>query len=136
MGFESSHMARRRLATLAMSNTRVQDALAVTSATPGEPKAPYAVATPDFGPSSASTADDGRALAVELEALAQDIANTPGAGGALLATYAEQARVLELVAQAAARSPGAPLPFDVLTAVRAAVAGVRTGRWDATHPEH
>ena len=110
VGFESSHMARRRLASMAMSNRRVQDALA---ATPAVMHSPLAVL--------GEGGESGRALAVELEALAQDIASTPGAGGALLASFAEQARVLQLVVQASSRSPGAPLPADVLAAVQAAV---------------
>ncbi len=110
VGFESSHMARRRLASMAMSNQRVQEALAI-SVGEGSPE-PVVRAAPG----------SSQALAVELEALAQDIVATPGAGGALLASFAEQARVLQLVAQASRRAPGAPLPGDVLAAVQAAVA--------------
>lgn len=142
MGFESSHMARRRLATLAMSNSRVQDALSTS------PHAPLAGSLSDrsaydttsqpslFGAERHTTSSAGtarankQAIALELESLAQDIADTPGAGGALLATFAEQARVLQLVAQAAERTPGAPLPADVLAAVHAAVVGADTGCWD------
>lgn len=139
MGFESSHMARRRLATLAMSNRRVQDALSTRPhGTLAASLADVAMAPQpsQFGgdrmtaPPSGAEHDSAAALALELESLAQDIADTPGAGGALLATFAEQARVLQLVAQAAQRAPGAPLPADVLAAVHAAVVGADTGCWD------
>lgn len=117
VGFESSHMARRRLASLAMSNRRVNEALAVVAET-----------TPPTGNASVTDNMSGaRALAVELESLAQDIAATPGAGGALLASFAEQTRVLQLVAQASMRAPGQPLPPDVLEAVQAAVHGAVVG---------
>jgi hypothetical protein len=57
----------------------------------------------------------------ELDRLAGDILETPGAGGALLAAFAAQSRALYLVAEAAARSPDAPLPADVLGRVRRAL---------------
>lgn len=114
MGFESSHMARRRLATMAMSNQRVQEALACTL--------PQSQDESISGVAAAlAGCETARALSIELELLAQDIAATPGAGGALLASFAEQSRVLQLVAQASKRAPGAPLPLDVLAAVHAAV---------------
>jgi len=112
LGFETSHVARRRLASMAMSNQRVQEALACTLP---EGEAASGVAAALAG------CDTAHALSVELELLAQDIAATPGAGGALLASFAEQSRVLQLVVQAAQRAPGAPLPMDVLAAVHAAV---------------
>ncbi len=114
VGFETSHVARRRLASMAMSNQRVQEALACTLPEP-EDEASSGVAAALAG------CDTAHALSVELELLAQDIAATPGAGGALLASFAEQSRVLQLVVQAAQRAPGAPLPMDVLAAVHAAV---------------
>ncbi len=116
VGFESSHMARRRLASMAMSNQRVQEAL-VTALPESPDEAATEVAAALAGHDSA------RALSVELELLAQDIAATPGAGGALLASFAEQSRVLQLVVQAVQRAPGAPLPADVMLAVHAAVHG-------------
>ncbi len=117
VGFESSHMARRRLASLAMSNRRVNEALAVVA--DAEPTS--------GGACLAENMSGARALAVELESLAQDIAATPGAGGALLASFAEQTRVLQLVEQASRRAPGEPLPRDVLDAVQAAVYGAVMG---------
>ncbi len=111
MGFESSDVARRRLAAMAMSNRRVQEALALPD------PAPAWAAT---GAEPAAPAPDG-ALARSLEVLVQDIAETPGAGGALLATFAEQTRVLRLVVEASRRAPGAPLPAAVLDAVRGAL---------------
>lgn len=107
MGFESSHVARRRLAAAAMCNRRVHEALATIT-----PSAH--VAEPDAEPVA-------RPLAEALETLALDIADTPGAGGALLATFAEQVRVLRLVAEVLDRTPDAPLPPAVATAVRAAL---------------
>lgn len=107
MGFESSHVARRRLAAAAMCNRRVHEALATITPT-------GRAAEPDPGP-------DARPLAEALEVLALDIADTPGAGGALLATFAEQVRVLRLVAEALDRTPDAPLPPAVAAAVRVAL---------------
>lgn len=100
-----------------MSNRRVNEALAVVAET-------TASSNDEAFPGNTSGA---RALAVELESLAQDIAATPGAGGALLASFAEQTRVLQLVAQASMRAPGLPLPHDVLEAVQAAVHGAVVG---------
>lgn len=57
----------------------------------------------------------------------QDIAATPGAGGALLAVYAEQCRVLRLVLEAQGRAPGAPLPSGVVSAVERVVAAAIPG---------
>ncbi len=57
-----------------------------------------------------------------LELLAQDIAATPGAGGALLAVYAEQCRVLRIVLEARTRAPEAPLPSGVVALVERVVA--------------
>lgn len=62
-----------------------------------------------------------------LELLIQDIAATPGAGGALLALYAEQCRVLRLVREAQERAPGAPLPLGVVAAVERVVAAAVPG---------
>lgn len=100
---------------MAMSNRRVQDAL-LAMTPPGEETDPFCPEPSISG---------GSALALELETLARDIVSTPGAGGALLAAYAEQARVLQLVAQAAARSPHAPLPAQVRLAVDSAVQATR-----------
>ncbi len=129
MGFESSRAARRRLAAIAATNERVKEALAPTSF-PGlfgvQPPVPYAdlpanrrptgaVAAPTLPPGTPS------ALARQLESLAQDIAATPGAGGALLAAYAAQARALLLVIEAARRSGSSPLPQAVLNAAQEAL---------------
>ena len=120
MGFESSDVARRRLAAMAMSNQRVHDAL-VTSGADAE----WIGSAVDTVPVSSGVL--GGALAGSLEVLAQDIADTPGAGGALLATFAEQVRILRLVAEASDRAPGAPLPPAVLAAVRAALGDATFG---------
>ena len=62
------------------------------------------------------------ALAQQLDDLAQDIVATPGAGGALLAAYAAQARALSMVVEAARRAGAAPLPTAVLLAAQEALA--------------
>ena len=133
MGFESSRVARRRLAMLAATNDHVQEALA-PSAFPGlfDPSAKAArpalvedtgahgagiPAAPPVFPAPASPA----ALVEHLDELAQDIVATPGAGGALLAAYAAQARALTLVLEAARRAEGAPLPAAVLLAAQSAL---------------
>jgi hypothetical protein len=124
VGFESSDVARRRLAAMAMSNHRVQEALVTSGADFVWNGAP------DGDGSHADVvapAGCGGALAGSLEVLAQDIADTPGAGGALLAAFAEQVRVLRLVAEATDRAPGAPLPASVLAAVRAAIGDATFG---------
>ncbi len=61
------------------------------------------------------------ALARQLESLARDIVATPGAGGALLAAYAAQARALLLVVEAARRGGQSPLPQAVLEAAQEAL---------------
>lgn len=125
MGFESSQVARRRLAALASSNGRVQEALA-TSAFPGF----WATSSHqesshdrDVPPSSSSadTTFHGGALVRHLEDLAQDIVAIPGAGGALLAAYAAQARALSMVVEAAKRAGSSPLPASVLMAAQDAL---------------
>lgn len=115
MGFESSHVARRRLAAAAMSNRRVQEALALFTPAAEAHSAPADVARAD-----APRAD--AALAGTLETLAVDIVDTPGAGGALLLSFAEQVRALRLVAEALDRMPDAPLPPAIGHAVRCALA--------------
>lgn len=121
MGFESSEVARRRLAVLATSNDRVQEALA-PSTFPGLIPASFGYADrgPSFSPVSSAPATS--ALAQQLDDLAQDIVATPGAGGALLAAYAAQARALSMVIEAARRAGGAPLPTAVLLAAQEALA--------------
>lgn len=148
MGFEPSRIARRRLAALAATNDRVQQALSPaqfpglfageTGSYPSFRKErsadlpasswPHST-TAEYVPASASAtgfpqADVGKpapALVQHLDELAHDIVSTPGAGGALLAAYAAQARALSLVAEAALRGQGAPLPVSVLKAVQAAL---------------
>lgn len=115
MGFESSHVARRRLAAAAMSNRRVQEALALFTPAAEAHSTPDDVARVD-----APRAD--AALAGTLETLAVDIVDTPGAGGALLLSFAEQVRALRLVAEALDRMPDAPLPPAIGQAVRSALA--------------
>ena len=134
MGFESSQVARRRLAALASSNGRVQEALSA-SAFPGF------WGTTSHGESrtdrerqdrerqdrevpltsGAPGASHGLALVRHLDDLAQDIVAIPGAGGALLAAYAAQARALSMVVEAAKRAGSNPLPASVLMAAQDAL---------------
>jgi hypothetical protein len=118
VGFESSRAARRRLAVIAATNQRVQEALS-PSAFPGF----FADSSMDedhevTGAESRSTSTE---LQVQLDVLAHDIVATPGAGGALLAAYAAQARALTMVVEAARRAAGAPLPAAVVLAAEAAL---------------
>lgn len=123
MGFESANVARRRLAVMASHDERIQEAIAPGHTTASEPGSNHGttatrrreeIATEPF-------INEQFALSSELDVLAHEIAATPGAGGALLASYAAQVRALNLVAQAAERAPGSPLPPDVLAAVRRAL---------------
>lgn len=120
MGFESSHVARRRLAAAAMSNRRVQEALALFTPAAEAHSAPADVARADAPRAEAPRTE--AALASTLETLAIDIVDTPGAGGALLLSFAEQVRALRLVAEALDRMPDAPLPPAIGHAVRCALA--------------
>lgn len=137
MGFESSEVARRRLAVLAASNPAVQEALAPatypgTSGGAAPSPAPARVvrnrrtaaasAEPSAATVAASLSSATPALARQLDDLAQDIVAIPGAGGALLAAYAAQARALSMVVEAARRAGAAPLPTAVLLAVQEALA--------------
>lgn len=129
VGFESSHGARRRLAALASSNGRVQEALSA-SAFSGfwgntsqeesrqDREAPLSSGA-ELGVSQGGA--NGSALVRHLDDLAQDIVAIPGAGGALLAAYAAQARALAMVVEAAKRAGSAPLPASVLMAAQDAL---------------
>ena len=120
MGFESSRAARRRLAAIAATNQRVQEALSPSSF-PGffsESQQDDSLAEQVAQASSSATAVE---LHEQLDVLAHDIVATPGAGGALLAAYAAQARALMMVVEAARRGGGAPLPIAVLHAAEAAL---------------
>lgn len=129
MGFESSEVARRRLAVLATSNHRVQEALA-PSTFPGmglggadrEVRPAFHRETVPATSVAASPVPAPPALVQQLDDLAQDIVSTPGAGGALLAAYAAQARALSMVVEAAKRAGAAPLPTAVLLAAQEALA--------------
>jgi adenine/guanine phosphoribosyltransferase-like PRPP-binding protein len=111
------------LAVLAASNDRVQEALA-PSTFPGlgmtmasrddrlERRQDSAVGVAAGAPA---------ALVQQLDDLAQDIVSTPGAGGALLAAYAAQARALSMVVEAARRAGASPLPTAVLLAAQEAL---------------
>ncbi|MBL0940707.1 MAG: hypothetical protein IBJ03_17575 [Gemmatimonadaceae bacterium] len=121
-------MARRRLAALAATNSRIQEALA-PSGFPGltpPASARQERSEPVIGSTTA-------ALAEQLDTLAHDIIATPGAGGALLAAYAAQARALSMVVEAAKRAGSAPLPAAVITAAQEALSspfpmpGLRAG---------
>jgi len=61
------------------------------------------------------------ALIHHLDDLAQDIVSIPGAGGALLAAYAAQARALTMILEAAKRAGSDPLPAAVLRAAQDAL---------------
>jgi hypothetical protein len=118
VGFESSRVARRRLAAIAATNTRVQEALS-PSAFPGfftDDTSEDRFLSEAYSANSAASA-----LNSQLDVLAQDIVATPGAGGALLAAYAAQARALTMVVEAARRAVGAPLPASVIHAAEAAL---------------
>lgn len=130
MGFESSEVARRRLAVLAASNAIVQEAIAPASfpgtsagasASPTPSRVVRARRTAAAAATVEPTASATPALARQLEDLAQDIAAIPGAGGALLAAYAAQARALSLVVEAARRAGASPLPTAVLLAAQEAL---------------
>lgn len=123
MGFESSRAARRRFATLAATNDRVHEALS-PSAFPGFFGDQLPIAATDTSLAvltSSPNVDPGKALVSQLDTLAQDIVATPGAGGALLAAFASQARALTMVIEAAKRSGSSPLPASVLRAAQAAL---------------
>ena len=122
MGFESSQVARRRLAALAATNERIQEALAPSQfpgLNGGEKGASlgHRADRPDAvgGPAS------NTALVQHLDLLAHDIMSTPGAGGALIAAYAAQARALSMVVEAARRAGAGPLPATVLAAAQEAL---------------
>lgn len=122
MGFESSRIARRRLAALATTNDRVQEALS-PSTFPGffAEEESSAVGELDVVHTDGSATGAVGALARQLDLLAREIVATPGAGGALLAAYAAQARALTMVIEAARRAGGNPLPQSVLTAAQEAL---------------
>jgi hypothetical protein len=103
VGFESAQVARRRLALLAARMEEVQVAVA------GEPAARTGAQDVAAGPYA------------PLEELARDILGTPGAGSALLAAYASQARALALVLEVIQRSERPALPASVVQAVRQAM---------------
>jgi hypothetical protein len=117
VGFESSQVARRRLAAMAATNGRIQEALAPASF-PGL-SAPSA--RPADFPETALPSSGGGALVQHLDLLAHDIMTTPGAGGALIAAYAAQARALSMVVEAARRAGSNPLPASVLKAAQEAL---------------
>jgi len=125
VGFESSQVARRRLAALASSNGRVQEALSA-SAFPGfwgnasHQESRHEREVP-LSAGAAHSSANGSALVRHLDDLAQDIVAIPGAGGALLAAYAAQARALSMVVEAAKRAGSAPLPASVLMAAQDAL---------------
>ncbi|QJR35396.1 hypothetical protein [Gemmatimonas groenlandica] len=125
MGFESSQVARRRLAALASSNGRVQEALSASTFPGFWGTSSHQDASQDREVSlSAGTTPGsahGGALVRHLDDLAQDIVAIPGAGGALLAAYAAQARALSMVVEAAKRAGGSPLPASVLMAAQDAL---------------
>jgi hypothetical protein len=131
VGFESAYAARRRLALVAESNEYVQqvvqDALApetLQAATPALRMEETSMTARTTGADASRLADVTAAIPVvnHLDELAHDILATPGAGGALLAAFAAQARALSLVMEAARRTQGAAaLPAEVMMAVQSAL---------------
>ncbi len=105
MGYESPFAAQRRLA----------DAFVTRSDCFGHELMPPAPTVSDVEVPIAVS------LEGELDRLAGDILETPGAGAALLAAFAAQSRALSLVAEASARAPHAPLPREVIARVRQAL---------------
>ena len=122
MGFESSRAARRRLAAIAATNKRVQEALAPSTFQGffGGHGTEYATAD-SVSSDSATSMNAYTPLHEQLDVLAHDIVATPGAGGALLAAYAAQARALTMVVEAARRAGSAPLPAAVIHAAEQAL---------------
>ena len=128
MGFESSQVARRRLAALASSNGRVQEALSASAfpgfwaTTSGKSRCDDERQDHEYAMSAvAAGTSHGVSLVRHLDDLAQDIVAIPGAGGALLAAYAAQARALSMVVEAAKRAGSSPLPASVLMAAQDAL---------------
>ena len=121
MGFESSRIARRRLAALATTNDRVQEALSPSHFPGLFADKEVALSEVDVLPADAKHAGTVSALARQLDLLAQEIVATPGAGGALLAAYAAQARALTMVIEAARRAGDHPLPQSVVVAAQEAL---------------
>jgi hypothetical protein len=123
VGFESSQVARRRLAALAATNGRIQEALApsqfpgLSASAKGSPLGSRA-----DRPDATSVPAPSAALVQHLDHLAHDIMTTPGAGGALIAAYAAQARALSMVVEAARRAGTGPMPASVIAAVQEALA--------------
>lgn len=120
MGFESSRAARRRLAAVAATNQRVQEALSAATF-PGFFGETQYEATIEHTPEPIVQSAPATELHDQLDLLAHDIIATPGAGGALLVAYAAQARALTMVVEAAKRAAGAPLPIAVVHAAEAAL---------------
>ncbi len=126
MGFESSRAARRRLAAIAATNKRVQEALA-----PSTFQGFFGGHEREYEDTHASSAAAASSLSAytplheQLDVLAHDIVATPGAGGALLAAYAAQARALTMVVEAARRAGSAPLPAAVIHAAEQALSSPR-----------
>lgn len=118
VGFESSRIARRRLAALAGTDRRVYEALA-PSLFPGLSES--VGVSPELSGSLESSGCSADSLHVHLDQLAREIVATPGAGGALLAAFAEQTRALLLVVEASRRSGNAPLPESVLAVAQKAL---------------
>ena len=143
MGFESSRVARRRLVSLAVTNDLVHEALSpslfpdlyapeqndfrAVVVEGGNADVSLRVERPQTSESaldkvtSLTKSPEPKALVRELDELALDIVATPGAGGALIAAYAAQARALTMVLEAAARGLDSPLPAAVLQEARAAL---------------
>jgi hypothetical protein len=111
------------LAALAATNGRIQEALApsqfpgLSASAKGSPLGSRA-----DRPDATSVPAPSAALVQHLDHLAHDIMTTPGAGGALIAAYAAQARALSMVVEAARRAGTGPMPASVIAAVQEALA--------------
>jgi hypothetical protein len=111
------------LAALAATNGRIQEALApsqfpgLSASSKGSPLGSRA-----DRPDATSVPASSAALVQHLDHLAHDIMTTPGAGGALIAAYAAQARALSMVVEAARRAGTGPMPASVIAAVQEALA--------------
>lgn len=121
MGFESSRAARRRLAAIAATNQRVQEALSASTFPGFFGETQYTAELDSIPTPAAIDVAPPTDLNDHLDLLAHDIIATPGAGGALLVAYAAQARALSMVVEAARRAAGAPLPPSVVRAAEVAL---------------
>lgn len=106
MGFESSEMARWRLASLVSADDTLGHLVCDALSEPADVK-PADVPEP-------------RTPLSALDILGRDALDTPGIGANFLAAYAAQTRAIRLVWELQQRG-GAALPADVVAALRQAM---------------